>query len=647
MLNQAYWEREDPNDAAQALMSTTAAIQRFQSNRLIRARQNNSIYERRYLSMLHPSAYMTMPEPGDLGGSVPALDLQPIPMARNLVNAVVAKVAGKQKPKSSFCVNNSDWRTKRRALKLERFVEAVMSGRQARKNDAWEVAIQAFRDACITDWGVVKIYADTIEKRIRVERRLPWEVFFDPAEMKHGDPQSIFDIYGADKHRLAALYPKHADEIMMLPPLSSQSLGVEDNVAFGEEAARQVRVVEAYRLRIGEDKPGRHIVAVGSTSGATDLLDGEGEWDRNDFPYVMFTWEPWIVGEYGTSIIDNVKEMVGELNMAVDRWREAERLLSGGFVTVEQDSVDEKLLQSNEIGNIIPYRKGSQPPVVTAPNTLGETSQKWLQVIKGLCYECSGISQMSATGERPAGVDAAVAMRTLENMATERFAIPWRAYELGVSVGFTRLILAAAKEIAEEDAEFAATWVHDSEARQLRWSDVEVDLPDEAIQVYSVSGLVNTPTDRLQLASELYDRQLISAETYREVIQVKGVAAELEQGNEAAKWLDKQIENWLDYIEGEFDEQSDPPFRFKPPLKFIGIDGLTDQLLRVGRAYMKADMDDAPGECLQWFIRFMTECDAAIQRLQERQALMQAAAAGKSSAALGMQGQAPAPQGAA
>ena len=619
-------------------MSTTAAIQRYQSNRLIRARQNVSIYERRYLSMLHPAAYMTMPD-GAQDNAVPALEQQAIPMARNLVNAVVAKVAGKQKPKSSFCVNNSDWRTKRRAIKLERFVEAVMNGRQGRQNDAWEVAIKAFRDACITDWGVVKIYADTLEKRIRIERRLPWEVFFDPAEMKHGDPQSIFDVYGADKHRLAALYPKHADDIMMLPPISAQSSGVEDNVSFGEESARQVRVVEAHRLRIGEEKPGRHIVAVGSTSGAIDLLDGEGEWDRNDFPYVMFAWEPWIVGEYGTSIIDNAKEMVGELNLAVDRWREAERMLSGGFLTVEQDSVDEKLLQSNEIGNIITYRKGSQPPQVVAPNTLGETSQQWLQVIKALCYETSGISEMSATGQRPAGVDAAIAMRTLENIATERFAIPWRAYELGVSVGFTRLILAAAKEIAEEDPEFAVTWVHDSEARQLKWSDVEADLPDEAIQVYSVSGLVNTPTDRLQLASELYDRQLISAETYREVIQVKGVAAELEQGNEASQWLDKQIENWLDYALGEFDEESDPPFRFKPPLKFIGIDGLTDQLLRTGRAYLKADMDDAPADCMQWFIRFMELCDFEIQKLQERQALMEAAAAGKSSAALSLQDQ--------
>lgn len=618
---QAYWQLSDPTDAARALLQTVTGIERYQYNRLLRARQNVALYERRPIAGLHPAAYMTVPSPSDMFNSG-ALDMQSLPMIRGLVNTMVAKIAGRQRPKTQYCVDNSEWSTKRRALRLERFVEAVKQSRHGLRHDAWDVGVMAMRDSCVCDAGCIKVYPDHLAKRVGIERRFPWEVFYDPSETKYGNPQNIFDVYGYDRHQLAARFPEHEEAIMGARPLAEDARGAEDNYTWGEECARQIRVVESYRLRIG-DKPGRHMIVVGGTDNPVDLLDGAGEWDRDDFPYLWLRWEQWMIGEYGTSVVDNVASMVTDLNEAVDRWRTAEKLLSGGYIAYEEGTVDPKHLQSNEVGTLIPYKPGAKPPAITVPATLGQASQNWTSLIKSLVYEMSGVSEMSATGSRPEGITAAIAMRTLESQATERFAVQWQEYDRVMSVGMARKIIAAAKELASEDPEFEVRWAQGGKLKTLRWDDVEIDLPDEAITVASVSGLVNTPADRLQLADELHTKGLISNETYLDVIQAKGIASELDSGNAASEWIDEQIDCWLDYEDGK------EGFRYRGPLKYLGVDILSSQLVRVGRAFLQADSDDAPDEVLQWFVRFMGDADATIQQLSQRAAALQAAAAGK------------------
>ena len=199
------WWRLKGDERAQAVTKTIDNLQRYQYQRLMRARRNLSMYEGRRLNSLHPAAYLTDGAEGDY--HLDQFSKQRIMLARNLVNTAVAKVAGKQRPKASFSVNENDWQTKRKAQKLERFVEAVKASRQGRYHDAWDVGIAAFRDCAWADCGVLKIWADPGAKLIRIDRRLPWEVFFDPAEMKGGNPRNVFDCYGYDRYELAARCP--------------------------------------------------------------------------------------------------------------------------------------------------------------------------------------------------------------------------------------------------------------------------------------------------------------------------------------------------------------------------------------------------------------------------------------------------------
>jgi hypothetical protein len=130
---------------------------------------------------------------------------------------------------------------------------------------------------------------------------------------------------------------------------------------------------------------------------------------------------------------------------------------------------------------------------------------------------------------------------------------------------------------------------------------------------------VNTPADRLQLASELYDRGILSQDAFMRVIQAKDIDSELERTNTQYQLIDRYIEDWL---EATPEAEADGSFRYRPPIKWMQ---LPEAIVQVGRAYLAADLDNAPEYNLDFFLRWMGEADAKIQELAaQRQAQAEA-----------------------
>jgi hypothetical protein len=628
----APWWQLTGQDRARQLKSTCDAVMLYQYGRMGRVRRNLSMYEGRNLNALHPAAYMTDLDTPGLGGPSYFEDII-ANVARSICATAHAQICSKQQPKASFCVNTADWATKRKAKRAEKCVEAVNLARQDENNDAWEIYSQAMLDAISgCDQGIVKFwpefYDDDKKGRIRIARCLPWEVSFSIDELKHGMPQNCFHSYGYDRHTLAALFPKYADEIMNAPSYSSDSNTSNDNITtFQDEAGRQVKVREGWRLPIDDKHPGAHAMVVGDA----DLLGGDDEWDWPFFPFLRFFWEKQRVGGYSTSLIDVVYNAMIEFNSSVDRWSNAERLCSNGMFIYVDGTIDPDELAKNDIGTTVKVKPTAvnpnpQLPTYVAPNSVSEASIQYQEASKGLLYEIAGVTQGTAQGANEPGVTAAIAMRQLANQAAGRLGVQFKHYEQNVAIGATRRILACAKSIIDAGAELQVTLAKGKTSRVYDFADSYIDIPDEAIQVDAVSGLVNTSTDRQQLASELLDRQAISTETYLEMIQAKSAVADLERANEVSHWIEQQIEAWLDFEPGDESREPDDPryFRYRPPIKWVGVEALTDMLTKVAREYLRAEADDAPDTCLRWFVQFMTDCDTHIQRLSQRQAEIKA-----------------------
>jgi hypothetical protein len=347
-----------------------------------------------------------------------------------------------------------------------------------------------------------------------------------------------------------------------------------------------------------------------------------------------------MIGMHGASLVDNVALLCEEVNASIERRSQAEKLCSNGVTFYQEGTVKVEDLQDNRLGLAIPVQlSATQMPIYTAPESTSQGSIQWTEQLIGWTHDVSGISESSAGGTIDQGVTAGVAMRQKENIQSERFSIPWQTYESAMSVGAARQIIACIRAIADDDPNFAVKWPGSGFLKEIRWDDVSLDDDQYTVSVQAVSGLVNTPADRLQLASELLDRQIITPDAFLEIIQYKDISGELGRLGKQSALIDKYIEAWKDAtpaIEDKAIENGKPIYR--APIKWMNLE---EAIVQVGRAYLDAEMDDAPDYNLDFFTRYMGDCDALIQAKAKQAADMQAAAAGKGPAP--MAGGAPAP----
>jgi len=607
-----WWKRHGP-ECASAVNSTCQSLERTQLPRRTRWKRNLELYEGRKLSGLNPSSYY---DAADIASG--DYDVIRVNLARALVNTAVAKIAGKQKPKCQFVVSDGDWATKRKAKKLERFVEAHMQARQGGYHDAWAVGIQAFRDCGVGDLGVLKFEANLREKRIDVRRVFAWELMVNAQEARMGEPQSIFHSFLYDRFKLCDRFPEHEEAI-----LSAQPETDPDDRDNGPLADRMVRVREAWRLPISPEKPGRHALVVGKADLTCSKDNPKGEeWTRKFFPFEFFVWEQWMMGMFGTSIIDNVYHLVDDLNAATQRMQDSMRLGSNMVIDCEENTYEDGDIESNKAVVILKRKMGKPPVGIHKPEALSAADVQWWRLLEEQAYKIPGISQMAASGQKEQGVDAAVAMRTIEDIATERFSVPWQMYERVMSVGAARQIIACTQELAEEFPNFSVKWPGSSFLKEFSWKDAKLEEDQYVSRPAAVSGLVNTPGDIKQLASELFGQGIIGKEAYLRVIQYNDIDSEIGNTTSWSRLIKEYIESWLEATPAK---EKSGEFLYQPPIKFAP---LADMIVQVGRAWADAMVDGAPDYNLGFFIRFMGQCDAQIQSLAKQQAELQATASG-------------------
>lgn len=617
------WWQKTGDDRAKALFSLVASLSNDNEARRRRILRNLRLYEGRELADLTPGSYYNA---SDGAG----WDRYRIQLPRALVSTATAKIAGKQRPKAMFCVTDGDWSVKRKAKKKERFVEAVMQQRQDGGHDAYEIGLESFKDCGYADCGVVKTWPDFDAKKIVIERVMPWELVFDPKETRNGaSPLNWFHDYGYDRFRLAARFPKFKDEIMAAPSVADTSPGRDEG---NNKTGRQVRVIEGWRVALSKDVPGVHCISVGGV----DLTEGE-EWKWTFPPFELMTWEKWRVGFLGTSLVEITAYLCEEVNQSYERWRSAEQLGSNMYGQCEEGTVTPEALESNKQMTWITRKVGSQPVTIQAPQTQGEASMRWFDKGIELAYNISGVSQADSAAQREEGLTSGEAQRTVASLKSERFAVQWQQYERVMAIGMTRQILRCADEICEVVGDdFTVSFADGAYLKELKYSDLNVELPDEAIQICAVSGLVNTPADRLDLAEKLFNMGILSQDGFLRVIQAKDIDRELERMNTQEALLEKYMEQWRDY-EGKQDIESGK-FKYRGPKKWLNLE---EAIVQVGRAYMQAEIDEAPDANLELFIKFLGDCDVLIQRIAAQQATLKAAAGGAPAGLAALPGMAP------
>jgi len=351
----------------------------------------------------------------------------------------------------------------------------------------YEHARRVFVDAAIFGTGFLKVIKH--EGRVKVERVFPSEMMVDEQGCTTSEPRTLYQTKYLPLETLLHKFPKKQKKLLVL---------AGEHIIEGGKAIENdlVKVVEGWHLPSGGGAgDGRHVIC------ADDLTLLDEPYAQSYFPFVILRWTPQPFGWFGQGLAEQLAGIQKEIDKLLTRIQEAMHLFSNAKVLVEKDSIEKHKLR-NVTGDIIEYKRGGQAPMVHMPSAISNEVFKHLWELYAKAYEISGISQMSAASQKPADVESGIAIQTLLDIETQRFALIAKDWE-EFFCDAAKIVIDFAKELNSDQKGFKSKWVAKDFVETVEWSEVDMRRDQYVLKVYPANLLPQTPYGKLAAVENL------------------------------------------------------------------------------------------------------------------------------------------------
>ena len=328
------------------------------------------------------------------------------------------------------------------------------------ENNVNDVVTLAFRDACIFDKGIVKISDDGISNRI------PWNVFVDPREVSYKQIT-----------RVAEKLPKTPGRILELK--------------YGIKADRNLSyTVYEYYDTI------EHVKAVYVQELNKVVVH---RYEPNRIPYLMIYYSKPIKGNTSQSVVDQLYGIQMQIDELLAVMKDSIAMNPGMTLLVPRSSNIKTNMLSNRTGQIIQYDPipgQTTSPVTYATNDIISAQfVELLDKLKNDAYEVVGISQLSATSQKPEGLNSGVALSTMEDIESSRFEI-----QLNNVIRLYVDIAKACIDIFPPDEDILPS---SQNRAKITWSEIVEARDNMKIQFSAAQALSKDPSEKLKQLTAL------------------------------------------------------------------------------------------------------------------------------------------------
>jgi hypothetical protein len=403
-------------------------------------------------------------------------------VSRSALDAVSSKIAG-HRTNPMAMTHAGRWKDREKAKKLERWIQGFLY----REKYYQHVAPHVFLDGGIFGTGAVKFVTDDDGEDFHLEWTWVGELWVDEAACAFSEPQTLYQVRHFTRQQLLAKFPRFREFILGLDDVAAN----ED----GTSVTEVVEVVEAWHLK---SKPGaddgKHVIVVDG------LTLFEEKWNMDCFPFVFWHWGMTPIGFWGTGVMEELSGIQAEINKLLERIQESMHVNATSWVFVPKGAnIDVKGL-GNRPGKILPY-DGPQPPTAVTPPSMHGQVFDHVWRLRDAAYEVVGISQMSAASVKPAGLESGRALRTMQDVESQRFMIladRWQEYTIRV--------VERALEFAREvygNRSLKVAWGDTTVAEEIDWKDVRMDKDAFVLRMYPVNFLPSTPAGKMERIEEL------------------------------------------------------------------------------------------------------------------------------------------------
>lgn len=365
------------------------------------------------------------------------------------IETLCSKIAS-QKVRPFFNTVNGTFKEMQIAKQAQIFFDMLYE-----ENNVNEIITDAFRNACVFDKGIVKISDDGITNR------LPWNVFFDPREVTYNQITHV-----------AEKLPKTPGRILELK--------------YGIKADRNLdyTVYEYYDVM-------EHIKAV-YVQELNKVVTHE--YKPNIIPYLEIHYTNPIKGDTSQSVVDQLYGIQTQIDELLAVMKDSIAVNPGMTLLVPRSSNIKTNMLSNRTGQIIQYDPipgQTTSPVTYATNDI--ISPQFVQLLDKLkndAYEIVGISQLSATSQKPSGLNSGVALNTMEDIESSRFETQLNSV--------VRLYVDVAKACLDIFPPEIDILPDDLNRANIKWKDIVEARNNMKIQFSAAESLSKDPSEKLK-----------------------------------------------------------------------------------------------------------------------------------------------------
>ena len=168
---------------------------------------------------------------------------------------------------------------------------------------------------------------------------------------------------------------------------------------------------------------------------------------------------------------------------------------------------------------------------------------EYIQWLINNAFQISGISSLSAQGLKPAGLNSGEAIRSFDDLQSDRFASMARRYQ-NAYIDLTNLMLETAEEIADETGSYTTVFPGKDGTHEVDFKSIKMLGDSFVIQLMEESSLPKDPAGRQAKLSEMLAAGEISPQEFRRLSNFP----DLEQSDRLASALEERILHALDEI---------------------------------------------------------------------------------------------------
>jgi len=516
-------------------------------------------------------------------------------IVRVVVDMLLAKI-GRGKPKASFVTTGGTWAEQRRAKRLDKYVFGCMHAA-----DFYREARKVFRDAAVTDLGVIKGWVQ--DGRIHLSRVDPDEIKVAASDAYYGKPRTLVHSYVVARDEahgwVEAWHGDKSEEEreVMHRAVDRAEVGTDKDRALRRTAmfGDVVQVEEAWHLPSGPDADdGRHVLSLSTVA----LVDEPATF----FPFAFCRLVEPFAGFYGQGAGELLVPHQRAINATLRRITNIIDRMSKGRIYAE---TGQKVRVEHIVG-------GGDTQVIhgARPQMGGENhvpSELWdavdYTIRRGL--EQWGFTEGAVAARKPGGLSSGQALRDHEDIQSERHAVIHLAFEDFI-LDAARLVVRLSHQASEDGERLTAFFPRGRRSDPIDWTEVQADEDSFTLQVHSTSSLPATPAARKQYVEELWASGQIDSAEYRRLLDMPDTDASTNLALAARDVVDAALERMLD---GDDDEGAEDAYT--PPEPF---DDLAYAMKRGAVVYARARLDGAPEGRLELLRRYILQAEGMVAK---------------------------------